>query len=288
MPAQTMRGIGASGAWWPLDIYHYPESVQNRVADLLFSEDGLKLTSYRYNLGGGGVFVGNPSRAPETPFISPGVYNFSADPQGSFFLRKAAGARVPVLTAFVNSAPPYFTSNNRSCGGEIVNASITGYAQYITDVLEYWRTQDVHITHVSPMNEPDDTFGSGVNTPCGQEGMEVTPYQRSLVINTLRQTFDNSTLLHDVGIMSDESSSTGNFIPEAPIWLPDSKNSLDAISHHQYGFADDQQVALLGQTARNLSGDTESWFTEICCFAASDPSSADDPAAPLVYSGGFE
>lgn len=96
------------------------------------------------------------SRAPETFFVSPGVYNFSADPQGVFFLKKAAQASVPVLTAFVNSAPPDFTSNNRSCGGEIVNASIPGYAQYIADVVGYWRGQGVHITHISPMNEPDD------------------------------------------------------------------------------------------------------------------------------------
>lgn len=117
--------------------------------------------------------------------------------------------------------------------------------------------------------------------------MEVTPYQRSLVVNTLRQTLDNVSL-QVVGIMSDESSSTGNFIPEAPIWLPASKSSLAAISHHQYGFADDQQVALLGETGRNLSDGRETWFTEICCFAAADPSSASDPAAPLTYSGGFE
>lgn len=117
--------------------------------------------------------------------------------------------------------------------------------------------------------------------------MEVTPYQRSLVINTLRRTLNNASL-GDVGIMSDESSATGNFIPEAPIWLPDSKSSVAAISHHQYSFADDQQVALLGETGRNLSGGKETWFTEICCFAASNSSLASDPAAPLTYSGGFE
>ncbi|KIJ57281.1 glycoside hydrolase family 30 protein [Sphaerobolus stellatus SS14] len=283
--SQTINGIGASGAWWPIDLYSYPDSVKSQVADMLFGSDGLKLTSYRYNLGGGGVFVGNPSRAPQTPFVSQGVYNFSADPQGTYFLKKAAQANVPIITLFVNSAPPAFTSNNRSCGGTIVNATVQGYTQYIADVVNYWLTQGVRITHISPMNEPDSGFDNGPSTPCGQEGMIVTPSQRALVVNTLRNTL-NAAGLRNVGIMGDESSSTGNFIPEAPTWIPSAKGSLAAISHHQYGFGTDSQVAQLGSTGRNLSGGVSTWFTEICCFAASDGSQ--NPAAQLTYSQGFD
>jgi O-glycosyl hydrolase len=244
-------------------------------------------------------------RAPETPFISPGVYNFSADPQGVYFLQQAAAFKVPIITAFVNSAPPFFTSNNRSCGGTIVNATVQDYAQYISDVVAHWRSEGVTITHISPMNEPDDVrdvaeilveatevlfykgFNSGTVTPCGQEGMIVTPQQRALVVNTLRSTLDNAGL-QDVGIMADESSSTGNFLPEAPVWIPTAKAGLSVISHHQYSFADDSDVAQLGATGRNLSGGKDTWFTEICCYAALDSSQAQNPAAQLTYSGGFE
>lgn len=59
-PAQTIKGIGASGAWWPNDLFRFPENVRQQAARLLFSSDELGLTSYRYNVGGGGVFVGNP------------------------------------------------------------------------------------------------------------------------------------------------------------------------------------------------------------------------------------
>lgn len=55
-----MEGIGASGAWWPISLYDYPENVREQAADLLFNQNNLALTSYRYNVGGGGVFVGNP------------------------------------------------------------------------------------------------------------------------------------------------------------------------------------------------------------------------------------
>lgn len=58
-PGQAINGIGASGAWWPNDLFKFPESVREQVAELLFSPSGAGLTSYRYNVGGGGVGVAN-------------------------------------------------------------------------------------------------------------------------------------------------------------------------------------------------------------------------------------
>jgi hypothetical protein len=102
---QNIHGIGASGAWWTNDLSLFPASVRANVSALLFSADtGIGFTSYRYNLGGGGVGVGTWARAPETPYVSDGVYNFSADAAGTYFLRQAAAYGIPVITLFVNSA----------------------------------------------------------------------------------------------------------------------------------------------------------------------------------------
>ena len=210
---------------------------------------------------------------------------------------------MPVLTAFVNSAPPAFTSNNRSCGGTIVDSQIPAYAQYLADVIGHWKTQGIEFTHVSVMNEPDSVsceyvtqleasltvsqaFNSDSVTPCGQEGMIVTPEQRAAVVNAVRSALDAEGL-QSVGIMADESSSTGNFIPEAPTWIPDAKASLAAVCHHQYGFGSDADVAEMGALGRNLSGQN-TWFTEICCWGTADSADEGDPAAPLTYSQGFE
>lgn len=120
-PAQTFTGIGGSGAWWPNDLWHFPEATRQNLSALLFSPSGLGLSSYRYNIGAGGVNVSNPTRAPETFYVSPGVYNFSADPQGVYFLREAAKWGVPSITAFANSAPPRLTSGGASCNGQFVS-----------------------------------------------------------------------------------------------------------------------------------------------------------------------
>jgi hypothetical protein len=120
-PAQTFTGIGGSGAWWPNDLWHFPEATRQNLSSLLFSQDGLGLSSYRYNVGAGGVNVSNPTRAPETFYVSPGVYNFNADQQGQYFLNEAAKLGVSSLTAFANSAPPSLTSGGASCNGQFVN-----------------------------------------------------------------------------------------------------------------------------------------------------------------------
>jgi hypothetical protein len=91
------------------------------LSSLLFSQTGLGLSNYRYNIGGGGVNVSNPVRAPETFYVSPGVYNWSADPQGIYFLQQASAHGVPSLTAFVNSAPASVTSGHASCNEAFVN-----------------------------------------------------------------------------------------------------------------------------------------------------------------------
>lgn len=119
-PAQTFTGIGGSGAWWPNDLWKFPEATRQNLSMLLFSQSGLGLSSYRYNVGAGGVNVSNPTRAPETFYVSAGVYNFNADQQGQYFLNQASKLGVASLTAFANSAPPSLTSGRASCNGQFV------------------------------------------------------------------------------------------------------------------------------------------------------------------------
>src|SRR5262249_37445740 len=125
-PAQRIDGFGASGAWWPNDLVNFPRSVQERVYDMLFSRRGIALSGYRYNIGGGGIGVNTPAPAPKEP---------AADTAGLTFLRAANKAGVPILTGFVNSAPPQFTTNGMSCGGSLKQGSEAAYAQYLAEVV---------------------------------------------------------------------------------------------------------------------------------------------------------
>ncbi|KAH9926870.1 uncharacterized protein B0H18DRAFT_818862, partial [Fomitopsis serialis] len=117
---QTIHGVGASGAWWTLDLALFPDDVRQNVSNLLLNQNSLGLTDYRYNLGGGGVGITTWDRAPETPYVRKSDWHPTVCHSGTYYLKEAALQGVPVFTLFVNSAVSPMTSNNQSCGGNLV------------------------------------------------------------------------------------------------------------------------------------------------------------------------
>ena len=55
------------------------------------------------------------------------------DTAGLYYLRAASAFGVPVLTGFVNSAPPQFTTNGKACGGNLKPGMEAAYAQYLAE-----------------------------------------------------------------------------------------------------------------------------------------------------------
>ncbi|QRW05986.1 glycoside hydrolase family 30 protein [Ceratobasidium sp. AG-Ba] len=262
-PAQTFAGIGGSGAWWPHDLYQFPDSVRRNLSNLLFSQEGLGLSSYRYNLGGGGLGVSNPVRAPETFYVSKGVYNWSADAQGIYFLKAAAERKVPQLTVFVNSGPRDFTTNGLSCGGLFKNGTEAGYGQYIADTLDHIiHNMNIPVSYLSPFNEPDNSFGPA---PCGQEGMQTDPNQRAAVIEGIYAKLAAKGLQNTVGIMADESSSLDRAQSEYPTWLSKVIDKIAVLCHHTYDFPTDARYQNYVNYAKSIAPTKLTWMSEVCC-----------------------
>ncbi len=253
-PAQTIEGFGASGAWWPIDLAKFPASAQKLVAQMLFSPQGIALSGYRYNIGGGGVGVHTADRAPK---------QVADDTAGLTFVRAASAAHVPLLTGFVNGAPPQFTTNGKACGGNLKVGSEAAYAGYLAGVVARLHTDD-HITlsYVSPMNEPDNSFGD-----CGQEGMQVPVAQRALVIRDLGAALAQQAPYAKV--VADETTADTLLANEAPVWLaaPGTAQYVAAIAHHTYDFPTDPLRRLLPPLATRYAKPT--WMTEICCYKGS-------------------
>ncbi len=264
--SQTMEGFGASGAWWPNDLGRFPVSVQEHVANLLFGSDGIGLSAYRYNIGGGGVGVTNPIRSVQSFLLGPGAYDWSADPGGMKFLGLARERGVPVLEGFVNSAPPGWTSNHKSCGGQLTPGDERAYAVYLAQVVHHLAVVDgIHLSYVSPMNEPDNSFGS-----CGQEGMAVPVGQRAAVVKALgRALADRAPFAR---VIADESSLAAfQFLPEVPQWLSGggTSNWLAALAHHTYEFPTDAQASMVSVLGPRFGKPL--WMTEICCYDGKGP-----------------
>jgi O-glycosyl hydrolase len=250
-PSQTIAAFGASGAWWPIDLVHFPKQAQQFVADQLFTSRGIALSGYRYNIGGGGVGVTTPSRAP---------HEVTTDVAGLTFLRAASAAHVPALTGFVNSAPTQYTTNGKSCGGQLRVGAEPTFAQYLAGVVRSLHAEGMTLDFVSPMNEPDNSMPD-----CGQEGMAVPVAQRAPLVNALGQALANRAPY--ARVIADETTADVILASEAPQWVSSAKQYLFAIAHHTYDFPNDGIRELLPPLAKQFGKAT--WMTEICCYKGS-------------------
>ena len=256
--SQTIANIGASGAWWVNDLNSFAPKVQAQAAQLLFSRSGLQLSSYRYNIGGGGTGVSPADRAPQTFLQSDGGYNWSLDPGGQYFLKAAAKDGVPDLIGFVNSAPASMTTNGQSCSGYLSAGSEAAYGAYLATVVKHFDGQGVHLNYVSPMNEPDSTTG------CGQETMLVPVSQRGAVVRAV----GSALVAQNTGakVIADESSLLSEFNSNTETWFyePGTAQYIAALAHHTYDDPGDGTMEQAAAVGRQTGEPT--WATEICCF----------------------
>ncbi|KAF2725384.1 glycoside hydrolase family 30 protein [Polychaeton citri CBS 116435] len=268
-PKQTINAFGASGAWWPNDLIHFPQSVQDDLARFLFSEDGIYLSSYRYNMGGDGgddtETVSPWGSRVESFLLRDGTYDWSRDHAGVTFLEKAQQYNVSDTAFFINAAPSHIASNGAACGWNMTSDKVEEFVDYIQTVLSHWLDQGITIKYVSPMNEPDNNrAGCGAG---GQEGMAVDPALRTDVfkaINTAKQ----ATNAQNVGIIGDETSRVvEQALSEDPIWLPIGAQELAGIAIHNYDYPDDTALVKYYQSVQNLTNATVPpiKFTETCC-----------------------
>ncbi|MFG2121171.1 glycoside hydrolase [Streptomyces sp. NPDC048710] len=257
--AQTIDDFGASGAWWVNDLKNFDPKVQARVAELLFSHQGLDLSAYRYNIGGGGSGVTYAPRAPEDFLNSDGSYDWSKDKAGRYFLYAAAKYGVKDLIGFVNSAPAAWKTNGKSCGGYLKADNEQDFAKYVADVTDHFARQGVKLDYISPFNEPTNSFDS-----CGQEGMLVDPSQRDDIVRALGA--EQRARHQKTGIIADESTSTVKFNEEIPQWVsqPGTAQYVSKLAHHTYDNPSDANRAKVYETSK--AAGRQSWSTEICCF----------------------
>lgn len=263
-PEQTIKSFGASGAWWPNDLYYFPSEQQQNLSQLLFSKDWLYLSGYRYNMGASGdhdkvnvVTSGVPvNRGVESFMNTDGTYDWTRDGPGMYYLRAAEAANVSSITFFVNAAPSGLnatTAPSAPCGGILEAMAIPAFINYIETVLAYWADQGIVIDYISPMNEPDDSFSS-----CTQEGMAVPQNFRTAVFQHLRAALSasNSTGAKAIKIMGDETSQIASqALMEYGSWLPETLTGqlIDAVAVHIYDWPDDATLLNYAQLVQNSS-----------------------------------
>jgi len=267
---QTLTSFGAAGAWWPNDLNNFPVEKQAELADILFSPNGIWLSSYRYNLGSNGGSDTHdcyqPYRNIQSPALTNGTYDFSRDPAGRRFLEYASNHSVPSITFFLNSAPSFIASNQRSFGWDFTTNATEPFADYIATVLSHYTDQGIKIDFVSPMNEPDYLHPAG-----DQEGMTVAPEKRAYIFEAIKRKL-STTSAKNVKVIGDETSQVNQAENTWSQWLPNSTEVVGGLAIHNYDYPTDSDLQRLWTSIQGWTkGKTQPpvKFTEACCATSS-------------------
>lgn len=179
---EVLDGFGASACWWS-QIAGGSEYAEE-IAKLLYSKEGLGLNIYRYNIGAGSADnpetnIENPWRRTESFYVFNKVtgeyeYDFSRDAEAQKFLDLCLSyGCIDTVVLFANSPHYSMTLNGKASGNEewwVSNISIDKYeeyAKYLVTVTEYFIEKGVPVKYISPINEPNWSWGS---QGAGQEG----------------------------------------------------------------------------------------------------------------------
>jgi O-glycosyl hydrolase len=214
---QPFEGWGTSLAWFAEATGNYPDEIRERLADLVFGEQGLNLNIARYNIGGG--------NAPDVPEYlraggavpgwwqapagttrddvdwwdpdNPAHWNFGADPAQRWWVDEIKN-RVTRWETFSNSPPWFQTVSGYVSGGFDANQDqiradkVDEFATYLTRVTrELEKAHHIHVDTIEPVNEPNTPYWSTRLGPDGnpvggrQEGAHAGPALQQQIITAL-------------------------------------------------------------------------------------------------------
>lgn len=180
---QEITGWGTSSAWWG-QIAGASEKAED-YAKLLYSEEGLGLNVYRYNVGAGekdnpNTRLDRNSWRSSESFL---VYNEAKGEYEYDWSKDAAAQKmldlclsygcIDTVVLFANSPHYSMCVSGQASGGLTPAASnlkkdcYDDFAEYMLDIAEYFIGKGVPVKYISPINEPQWDWGGDW---VGQEG----------------------------------------------------------------------------------------------------------------------
>ena len=180
---QEITGWGTSGCWWAQKLGECDSAEE--VTKLIFSQEGLGLNIYRYNIGGGEKdnpdtrLDRNSSRSTESFLVwdnekEEWVYDWSKDAAAQKVLKMALSyGCVDTVVMFANSPHYSMCVSGQASGGlepaqsNLKKECYQDYVDYFLDITQHFIDMGIPVKYISPINEPQWDWGGGW---VGQEG----------------------------------------------------------------------------------------------------------------------
>jgi O-glycosyl hydrolase len=263
---QEFEGWGTSLVWFANITGRYPEPIRQKLADMLFGEDGLRLNIARYNIGGGnapdvrkdymktGATMDGFWKAPEgttredTDWWNPedpGHWDWSADAGQRWWVDRVK-SKVTRWEAFSNSPPWFQTVSGYVSGGfdadtdQIRADRVDDFATYlvkVTDQLE--KKHRISFDTIAPLNEPNTNYwgtqigADGQPTGGRQEGAHAGPELQQKVVLALQRALEKARTRATISAMDETNPST--FVRNWNAYDSSARAAVDQLNVHTYG-----------------------------------------------------
>ncbi|MFF8846322.1 glycoside hydrolase [Streptomyces sp. NPDC015127] len=262
---ERFEGWGTSLVWFANATGDYPPEIREKLADLLFGDDGLALNIARYNIGGGnapdvkdylraGGAVEGWWKAPEgttredTDWWSaddPADWKEDADASQRWWVNRIK-ADIDHWETFSNSPPWFMTESGYVSGGfdaskdQLKTESVDDFAAYLagaTKRLE--KAEGIRVDTVDPFNEPNTSYWRTTlgadGEPVGgrQEGAHIGPELQQKVLRALAPALKEARTGAKISAMDETNPTT--FATNWNSYPADVKRLVDQMNVHTYG-----------------------------------------------------
>lgn len=260
----AFEGWGTSLVWFANATGDYPDEVREKLAEMVFGDEGLNLNIARYNIGGGnapdvkdylraGGAVEGWWKAPEGTTRedkdwwdpeNPDHWNLDADQTQRWWVDRIKND-ITHWEAFSNSPPWFQTVSGYVSGGfnssqdQLRTESVDDFSSYLVGVVEQLeKTHGIEVDTLDPMNEPNTPYwGTRLEAgqPVGgrQEGAHMGPELQQKVVQSLAKALGSADTDAVISAMDETNPST--FATNWNSYSPDTKASVAQLNVHTYG-----------------------------------------------------
>ncbi|MER6624745.1 glycoside hydrolase [Streptomyces sp. NPDC000931] len=262
---EEFEGWGTSLVWFANATGDYPPRIREKLAQLLFGDDGLALNIARYNVGGGnapdvkdylraGGAVEGWWKAPagttreDTDWWDPedpADWNDDADATQRWWVDRIK-KDITHWETFSNSPPWFMTVSGYVSGGfdatadQLKTESVDDFAAYLagaTKRLE--KAHGIKVDTVDPFNEPNTNYWStrlgADGEPVGgrQEGAHIGPELQEKVLHALAPALKKAKTRAEISAMDETNPSV--FAQNWNTYSPETRDLVGQMNVHTYG-----------------------------------------------------
>lgn len=262
---EEFEGWGTSLVWFANATGDYPPRIREKLAQLLFGDDGLALNIARYNVGGGnapdvkdylraGGAVEGWWKAPagttreDTDWWDaedPADWNDDADATQRWWVDRIK-KDITHWETFSNSPPWFMTVSGYVSGGfdatadQLKTGSVDDFAAYLagaTKRLE--KAHGIKVDTVDPFNEPNTNYWStrlgADGEPVGgrQEGAHIGPELQEKVLHALAPALKKAKTRAEISAMDETNPSV--FAQNWNTYSPETRDLVGQMNVHTYG-----------------------------------------------------